>query len=132
LSPPQLPGSNRKRRPQLTHRGQRPGRPKSRRQSHSSAWHWRQTDCWYYTFPGTKKRIPLFDEEGARVRGKDNKDKARLALARVRLAEQGELPAGLAAGGEWLVARVCSEYIQYCDRDPLWNAIGVKTPAKDS
>jgi hypothetical protein len=54
-------------------RGRRPGRPKSRRQSHGSAWHWRQTDRWYYTIPG-KKRAPLLDEDGARVRGKDNKE----------------------------------------------------------
>jgi integrase len=60
--------------------------------------------------------VPLLDEEGARVRGKDNKEQARLALARVKLVEQGELPAAPTAGGEWLVARVCSEYIQYCDR----------------
>src|SRR5205085_425916 len=97
-------------------RGRRPGRPKIRRQSHGSAWHWRQTDCWYYTLPGTKKRVPLFDEDGARVRGKENKEQARLALARVRLAGQGELPAAPATGGEWVVARVCSEYIQYCER----------------
>ena len=32
----------------------RPGRPKTRRQSHGSAWHWKQTDSWYYTLPGTK------------------------------------------------------------------------------
>jgi hypothetical protein len=25
----------------------RPGRPKTRRQSHGSAWHWKQTDGWY-------------------------------------------------------------------------------------
>jgi integrase len=97
-------------------RGRRPGRPKTRRQSHGSAWHWRQTDCWYYTLPGTKKRIPLLDEEGARIRGRDNKEQARLALARVKLVEQGELPAAPTASGEWLVARVCSEYLQYCDR----------------
>jgi hypothetical protein len=31
------------------------GRPrKQRRQPHGSAWHWKQTDCWYYTLPGTK------------------------------------------------------------------------------
>jgi hypothetical protein len=63
----------------------RPGRLKTRRQSHGSAWHWRQTD--YYTLPGTKKRVPLLDEDGARVRGKANKGQARLALARVKFAE---------------------------------------------
>ncbi len=100
----------------LPRRGRRPGRPKTRRQSHGSAWHWRQTDCWYYTLPGTKKRVPLLDEEGVRIRGKENKEKARLALARVTLVEQGELTAAPTATGEWLVARVCSEYIQHCDR----------------
>lgn len=112
MSPPHHPRSNRKHR----RRGRRPGRPKTRRRSHGSAWDRRQTDCWYYTLPGTKKRIPLLDEEGARIRGKDNKEQARLALAWAKLVEQGELPAAPTAGGEWLVARVCSEYIRYCDR----------------
>lgn len=31
---------------------------KQRRQQHGSAWHWKQTDCWYYTMPGI-----LEDEE---------------------------------------------------------------------
>ena len=39
-----------------------------------------------------------------------------MALARVKLVEQGERAPAPTAGGEWLVARVCSEYIQYCDR----------------
>ena len=33
----------------------------------------------------------MFDEDGNRIRGKENKEKARLAMARVRLTEQGEL-----------------------------------------
>src|SRR5947209_3360348 len=94
----------------------RPGRPKSRRQSHGSAWHWRQTDAWYYTLPGTKRRVPLFEEDGTRIRGRENKEKARLALARVRLAEQGERTPSPLATGDWVVAKVCSEYLQYCDR----------------
>ena len=28
-------------------------RKRKGRQSHGSAWHWRQTDCWYCTLPGT-------------------------------------------------------------------------------
>ncbi|HEY2786935.1 MAG TPA: hypothetical protein VGJ05_18380, partial [Fimbriiglobus sp.] len=93
------------------------GRPaKERRQSHGSAWHWRQTDCWYYTRPGTKRRVPLYDEEGARVRGKDNKEAARLALARIKLTDAGERTPSPLASGEWVVAKVCSEYIQYCER----------------
>ena len=93
------------------------GRKKTRRQPHGSAWHWQQTDCWYYTPPGTKKRVPLRDLDGRRVRGPDNKQAAQLALARVRLAGDGPPPDDAPApAGEWLVARVCSEYLQYCGR----------------
>ena len=56
-----------------------------RRQSKGSAWHWQQTDAWYYTPPGTKKRVPLVDERGRRIRGKDNKQAAELALARLKV-----------------------------------------------
>jgi integrase len=66
--------------------------------------------------PGTKRRVPLFDESGERIRGKENRDKARLALARAKLVEQGELSPSPLATGEWVVAKVCSEYIQYCER----------------
>lgn len=86
-----------------------------RRQSHGSAWHWRQTDCWYYTMPGSKKRVALFDEEGQRIRGKENKELAEVALARERLSWESE-SGGVAGGGEWIVARVCSDYLQYCER----------------
>jgi integrase len=91
-------------------------RKRTRRQAHGSAWHWQQTDCWYYTRPGTKNRIPLFDADGQRIRGKDNKPAAQLALARLHVAGDGALPAVAAAPEEWLVARVCSEYLQYCER----------------
>ncbi len=95
----------------------RPGGRKKRRQSHGSAWHWKQTDSWYYTLPGTKKRMPLFDEDGVRIRGQENKGAARLALARVRLAGEWQPEATQPASAEdWVVARVCSEYIQYCER----------------
>ncbi len=88
---------------------------KKRRQSHGSAWHWKQTDCWYYTLPGTKKRMALFDEQGQRIRGKENKQAAEVALALEQVSWND--PTGLAIGnGEWLVARVCSEYLQYCER----------------
>jgi integrase len=91
-------------------------RKKARRQSHGSAWHWTQTDSWYYTLPGTKKRIPLFDEDGNRIRGAENKKAAQLALARVKLG-RGWLPeAPPASPDDWIVAKVCSEYLQYCER----------------
>lgn len=93
------------------------GRRKTRRQQHGSAWYWKQTDCWYYTLPGTKKRMPLFDEEGLRVRGLENKQAARLALARVRLAGDWNLDvAQPIPAEEWIVAKVCSEYLQCCER----------------
>jgi len=92
------------------------GRPrKQRRNSHGSAWHWKQTDCWYYTLPGTKKRMPLFDEAGNRIRGVGSEAIAEHALARAKLS--GEMQSiGPTAEQDWLVARVCSEYLQYCER----------------
>jgi len=89
---------------------------KKRRQSHGSAWHWKQTDAWYYTLPGTKKRVPLFDENGERIRGKENREAAEVALAKEKLALDNEQSTGISSSGEWLVARVCSQYIQYCEQ----------------
>jgi len=89
---------------------------KQRRQPHGSAWHWKQTGCWYYTMPGTKKRVPLFDEDGQRIRGESNKEAAELALAKEKLTWEDDASGAPGVGGPWLVARVCSEYIQYCER----------------
>jgi integrase len=92
-----------------------------RRQRHGSAWYWKQTDCWYFTPPGTKRREPLRDENGKHVRGAENKQAARLALARIRL-KQGltsvsETPVVPATTTEvWSVARVCSDYLGHCER----------------
>lgn len=94
----------------------RPSRKKVRRQSHGSAWHWKQTDCWYYTLPGTKRRVPLLDEDGQRIRGLENKEAARLALARVRVAGDDQVHSQATPSGDWLVARVCSVYLQYLER----------------
>ncbi len=89
---------------------------KKRRQPHGSAWYWKQTDCWYYTQPGTRKRVSLFDETGERIRGKSNKEAAELALAKEKLSREGETAGSPDGDGQWLVARVCSDYIQYCER----------------
>ncbi len=89
---------------------------KQRRRTRGSAWHWRQTDGWYYTPPGTKRRVPLLDDNGKRIRGKENRQAAELALARVKVAGDWRPEAEPAAGDEWLVARVCSEYIERCRR----------------
>ena len=82
---------------------------------HGSAWHWKQTDCWYYTVPGTKKRMPLFDENGQRVRGRDQQQVAEQALARLKLSgdSNGASPVD---DSHWIVARVCSEYLEHCKR----------------
>ncbi|MDB5345912.1 MAG: hypothetical protein JWP89_4289 [Schlesneria sp.] len=75
---------------------------KQRRQSHGSAWHWIQTDCWYFTQPGSKKRVALFDEHGERIRGKGNKVAAEVALAREKLSwteDSGELITSASSNG---------------------------------
>ncbi len=94
---------------------------KQRRQQHGSAWHWKQTDCWYFTEPGTRKRIALFDEDGQRIRGKDNKESARPALARVNPANELS-PSSSAVQSEWTVARVCDMYLTDLHRsaNPDW------------
>ena len=89
---------------------------RKRRQQHGSAWHWKQTNCWYYTLPGTRKRVSLVDEDGQRIRGLENKRAAELALARVKLAGEGNKNGSATPQDEWLVAKVCSEYIQHCER----------------
>ena len=89
---------------------------RQRRRPRGSTWHWKQTDCWYYTPPGTKRRVPLVDEDGKRVRGKENRKTAELALARVKLAGQWRPTAEPAEDSQWVVAKVCSKYIQYCER----------------
>ena len=77
-------------------------RRKQRRGPHGSAWHWKQTDSWYFTQPGTKKRVALFDEDGRRVRGKENKEAAELALARERLCWETEVDGPSAGSGQCL------------------------------
>jgi hypothetical protein len=86
----------------------RPAR-KKRRQSHGSAWHWRQTDTWYFTQPNTRKRIPLVDEKGNRICGKENKDAVQLALARIKLSD--ELQPVAQPTSQWTVAKVIDVYL---------------------
>jgi hypothetical protein len=52
----------------------------------------------------------LFDEKGERIRGRENKEAARLALARLKLrGELGDRP--VPVSGDWTVARVCDVYL---------------------
>ncbi|HTN76510.1 MAG TPA: hypothetical protein VL096_14725, partial [Pirellulaceae bacterium] len=88
---------------------------KARRQQHGSAWHWKQTDSWYYTLPGTKRRMPLFDAEGERIKGAGNQAAAERALAKIKVTLADDGPEALTRD-EWIVARVCSDYLQYCER----------------
>jgi hypothetical protein len=97
-------------------KSEQPRRRRSRRQSHGSAWHWKQADSWYYILPGTKRRAALFDEDGSRIRGIENRKAAQLALAWVKLGQGWEPQAPPTSPDEWIVAKVCSEYLQYCER----------------
>lgn len=59
--------------------------------------------------------MPLFDDQGQRIRGKDNHDAAEAAFAKVKVAtDSGN--ADTVNRQRWLVAKVCSEYLQYCER----------------
>ena len=87
-----------------------------RRRSRGKAWHWRQTDCWYYTPPGTKRRARLLDEDRRPIRGKENRQAAELALARVKVAGDWRPTAEHAEEDSWLVAKVCGRYIEYCEQ----------------
>lgn len=91
-------------------------KPKPRRRSKGAAWHWRQTDAWYYTAPGTNKRVPLVDERGQRIRGKENKQLAELALARLKVNGRWRVAAAPVGNEAWPVAQICSDYVQYCQR----------------
>ena len=73
--------------------------------------------------PGTRKRVPLFDEDGQRIRGKQNREAAELALAREKLSWEEESQGGPGGDGEWLVVRACSDYLQYCERGVASGAI---------
>jgi integrase len=89
---------------------------KRRRQRHGQGWYWKQTNGWYYTPPGTKRRVPLVDEAGKRIRGKENSPAAQLALARIKADGRWRPAAEPIQQGEWLVAQVCSGYVEYCEQ----------------
>ena len=59
---------------------------KRQRRAKGSAWYWKQTDTWYFTPPGTRRRVPLLDDQGRRIRGSGNRQAAELALARHKVA----------------------------------------------
>jgi len=87
-----------------------------RRRTRGKAWHWRQTDSWYYTPPGTKRRVRLLDEDGRPIRGKESRQIAELALARVKAAGKWRPTVEEVRDDPWLVAKVCSRFIEYCQQ----------------
>lgn len=89
--------------------------PRQRR-SRGQAWHWKQTDAWYYTPPGTKRRVALRDEAGRSIRGQSNRLSAELALARIKAAGNWQPAIEPVEDDPWVVARVCSLYIEYCEQ----------------
>ncbi len=87
-----------------------------RRRSRGSAWFWRQTDSWYYTPPGTKRRVRLRDEDGQPIRGENNRAVADLALARVKVSGDWKPQVQSDEVGQWLVAKVASQFVEYCQQ----------------
>jgi integrase len=56
------------------------------------------------------------DEHGRPIRGKDQRQAADLALARVKATGRWRPQPSEPPDSQWLVARVCSEYIAHCQR----------------
>lgn len=83
-----------------------------RRRTRGEAWHWKQTDSWYFTPPGTKRRVRLLDEQGRPIRGLSNRQAAALALARVKVNDQWRPETDNATTEQWLVAKICSAYLE--------------------
>lgn len=54
--------------------------------------------------------MPLFNESDERIRSKDNRESAYLALARVKLADEIQSPA-TSGDARWTVAQVCDVYL---------------------
>ena len=105
--------------------GNKTTQKQTRRRAHGSAWHWQQTDGWYFTPPGTKRREALLDSSGRRIKGKSNKQAAELALARLR-AKSDWKPAPekqIEQSEVLLVGKICSEYIEHCAERFLGNHV---------
>jgi integrase len=79
-----------------------------KRQANGTAWHRKFDDCWYATIDG--KRSKLRDEAGQPIKGKDFRQQAELAVARVKLRIE---PTGVC--GDVLVATVISAYLDHLE-----------------
>ena len=69
-------------------------------------------------------------EDGRRIRGEENKEAAELALVKEKLSWEEDAP-GTRGGGQCLVSRVCSEYIQYCERGVVSDTLPIDRGAID-
>lgn len=99
--------------------------PRQRR-SRGKAWHWKQTDCWYYTPPGTKKRVRLLDERRRPIRGQGRRSDAELALARIKAAGEWRPASTTADREQHSVVSVCSEFVTHCQQRAAKGAIGAE------
>jgi len=90
------------------------------------AWYWQQTDSWYYTPPGTKRRVRLHDEEGRPVRGVDSRNVAELALARVKASGNWRLLTESAKTDQPRVAEVCSRFIEHCQQRAMTGRVSTE------
>ncbi len=66
----------------------------------------------------------MFDDDGAWIKGLTNRLAAERSLAKIKVTLADEGPQGV-INGEWIVARVCSEYLQYCDRAVAKGALSI-------
>jgi len=76
-----------------------------KRQANGCAWHRKFDDGWYATVDG--KRTRLRDETGQPIRGKDHREQADLAVARLKL----QIPATTQTGSV-LVADIVDAYLE--------------------
>lgn len=86
-----------------------------RRRTRGGAWYWRQTDSWYFTPPGTKRRVRLLDAKNRPIRGEASRTEADLALAQIKASGNWRPSVSdLTSDNVWTVARVCSVYVEHC------------------
>lgn len=72
----------------------------------------------------------LLDEKGRAIRGKENRPAAEVALARVKVAGNWRPEVESTTDEIWLVAQVCSELIQHCERQATLGTISKEYQAE--
>ena len=59
--------------------------------------------------------MALLDENGERIRGREKEEAVEVAPAKEKLSWTYDSDASTIGNNQWLIARVCSDYIQYCE-----------------